>query len=215
MTDAVGLGLAEKLKGSDRISIASMGVGDVSTGYFHEAMNLAVALATPTVFFCQNDGGASRPTTNWECPQPITDLAGVYGMPGVRVDGRDIVAVLVTVREATERARRGGGPSLVEAVMAHEGLPETVDDPSLNPRDPKANGPEEGDPLERVRRLLERAGVWTREWQDEVEQEALRRIDEAVAWAESQPLPTPRDMVERMYATPTAPLVEQVGRVDG
>lgn len=215
MTDAVGLGLAEKLKGSDRISIASMGVGDVSTGYFHEAMNLAVALATPTVFFCQSDGGVSRSTTNRECPQPIADLAGAYGMPGVRVDGRDVVAVLVTVQEATERARRGGGPSLVETVMTHEGLPETAEDPSLNRRDSKANGAEESDPLERVRRLLERAGVWTREWHDEVEQEALGRIDEAVAWAESQALPTPWDMAERTYATPTAPLVEQLGRVDG
>lgn len=214
MIDAVGLGFAEKLKGSERIALVSMGDGDGSAGYFHEAMNLAVAFATPTVFFCQSSDNAPHPTTKQGHFQPIADLAREYGMPGVRVDGRDVVAVLVTVQEATQRARRGGGPSLIEAVMDHSGSPKAAEERSPNRRDFKSNGAEEGDPLERIRRLLERAGAWTQEWHDGVEQEASRRIDEAVAWVESQPLPTPGEMIEKMYATPTAPLVEQLSKVD-
>lgn len=213
MIDAVGLGFAEKLKGSERIALAAIGDGDVSAGYFHEAMNLAVALATPTVFFCQSNDKTRHPTTNQGRLQTVADLARAYGMPGVRVDGRDVVAVLVTVQEATERARRGGGPSLVEAVMDYAGST-AAEERSPDRRDFEANGAEAGDPLERIRRLLERAGIWTREWHDEVEQEASRRIDEAVAWVESQPLPIPGEMIERMYATPTAPLVEQLSTVD-
>lgn len=213
LIDAVGLGFAEKLKGGARIALASMGDGDISGSYFHEAMKLAVTLGAPTVFFCQSSDNARNPLSSEGNLEPLADLARAHGMPAVRVDGRDVVAVLVTVEEAAKRARQGDGPSLVEAVMDHAGSPKAEEEPSSYREDPKSHGAEEGDPVERIRRLLERAGVWTREWHDEVEQEASRRIDEAIAWVDSQPLPTPEEMIERMYATPTAPLVEQLKAV--
>jgi pyruvate dehydrogenase E1 component alpha subunit len=165
MIHAVGLAWAERLKGSQRIALTSFGDGATSEGDFHEAMNFAAVYDTPTVFFCQNNGFAiSYPTAEQTRSETIAEKAEAYGMPGVRVDGNDVVAVMVAVQEAADRARSGKGPSLVEALTYRIGPHTTADDPGRYRDQDDLAYWEERDPLERVRRLLERSGAWSAHW---------------------------------------------------
>lgn len=201
MIHAVGLAWAEMLKGTERIALTSFGDGATSEGDFHEAMNFAAVYRTPTVFFCQNNGYAiSYPVAEQTRSETIAEKASAYGMPGVRVDGNDVAAVLVKVQEAAERARAGEGPTLVEAVTYRMGPHTTADDPGRYRQSTEADGWEERDPLRRVQVLLEKAGGWTEEWQAELEEEASQRIEEAVEAAESVPAPTLDEMLGRMFA---------------
>jgi pyruvate dehydrogenase E1 component alpha subunit len=210
MIHAVGLSWAEKLKGTRRIALTSFGDGATSEGDFHEAMNFAAVYETPTVFFCQNNGFAiSYPVTEQTRTETIAEKADAYGIPGVRVDGNDVVAVLVAVQEAAERARAGKGPSLVEALTYRIGPHTTSDDPTRYRDHAELAEWEERDPLERVRRLLERSGSWSAQWQELLEQNSSQRIEAAVEWAESVPPPSPEDMFGRVFAEPTPPLIAQ------
>ena len=210
MIHAVGLAWAEMLKGTDRIALTSFGDGATSEGDFHEAMNFAAVYETPTVFLCQNNGWAiSYPVEEQTRSETIADKADAYGMPGVRVDGNDVVAVLVAVREGAERARSGKGPSLIEAVTYRVGPHTTSDDPGRYREEAEVAAWENLDPLARVRRLLERSGAWDAAWQESLETEASRRIEAAVEWAEAIPEPTAAEMFSRMYAEPTPTLAEQ------
>ncbi len=211
MIHAVGLAWADALGGSDRVALTSFGDGATSEGDFHEAMNFAAVFATPTIFFCQNNGYAiSNPTSRQTISESIAIKADAYGMPGVRVDGNDVVAVLVAVREAASLARIGEGPSLIEAVTYRMGPHTTADDPGRYRQDDEARHWAERDPLERVRLLLEGQGAWTAEWQDDLERQASHAVEAAVEWAESVPQPTFEEMLERMYEERTAPLDEQL-----
>ncbi|HEX6302009.1 MAG TPA: pyruvate dehydrogenase (acetyl-transferring) E1 component subunit alpha [Acidimicrobiia bacterium] len=211
MIHAVGLAWAEKLSGSNRIALTSFGDGATSEGDFHEAMNFAAVYQTPTVFFCQNNGFAiSYPTSEQTRSESIAVKADAYGMPGIRVDGNDVVAVLVAVREAAVLARSGSGPSLIEAVTYRMGPHTTADDPARYREADEGEEWEEKDPLSRVQKLLERHGTWTEQWQAGLEEQASQRIERAVEWAESVPEPTFEEMLNRMYAEPTAPLLEQL-----
>ena len=201
MIHAVGLSWAEALQGTDRIALTSFGDGATSEGDFHEAMNFAAVYETPTVFLCQNNGYAiSYPTAEQTKSESIAGKADAYGMPGIQIDGNDVVAVLVAVREAADRARRGDGPSLVEAVTYRVGPHTTADDPTRYRDEAEAEGWVDRDPLERVRLLLEKAGGWDQTWQDELEVAASKTIEDAVEWAESVPAPTFEEMLDRMYA---------------
>ncbi len=211
MIHAVGLAWAEMLKGSDRIALTSFGDGATSEGDFHEAMNFAAVYQTPTVFLCQNNGYAiSYPISEQTRSESIAIKAEAYGMPGVQVDGNDVVAVLVAVREAVSMARAGEGPTLIEAVTFRMGPHTTADDPTRYRSDEEGAHWEERDPLERVRLLLERQGAWSQEWQEDLERQASNVIESAVDWAESVPEPTFEEMLSRMYAEPTAPLRAQL-----
>jgi pyruvate dehydrogenase E1 component alpha subunit len=211
MIHAVGLAWAEKLAGSERIALTSFGDGATSEGDFHEAMNFAAVFQTPTVFLCQNNGYAiSYPTSEQTKSESIAIKADAYGMPGIRVDGNDVVAVLVAVREAALLARAGEGPSLIEAVTYRLGPHTTADDPSRYREEIEGVDWEERDPLIRVRSLLERQGAWTEDWEEDLERQASDTIERAVEWAEAIPEPSFPEMLERMYAEPTTPLLEQL-----
>lgn len=219
MIHAVGLAWAEKLQHTARIALTSFGDGATSEGDFHEAMNFASVYATPTVFFCQNNGYAiSYPTSEQTKSESIAIKASAYGMPGVQVDGNDVVAVLVAVREAAARGRAGQGPTLIEALTYRMGPHTTADDPTRYRPGSEDDEWEEKDPLTRVRRLLEQQGEWSEDWQSELEDQAALNIERAVEWAEAMPQPTFEEMFNRMYAEPTAPLrkqLEEGGGVSG
>ncbi len=215
MIHAVGLSWAEKLQGRDRIALTSFGDGATSEGDFHEAMNFAAVYQTPTVFFCQNNGYAiSYPVGEQTKAATIASKAVAYGMPGVRVDGNDVVAVLVAVREAAARARKGEGPSLIEAVTYRIGPHTTADDPGRYRDEVEVGEWEKKDPLERVRLLLEKAGGWTQAWQEELEAEAAEIIEEAVRWAEAVPAPTPAEMMARMFEEMPPSLRDQLTGIE-
>ena len=214
MIHAVGLAWAEALRGSDRVALTSFGDGATSEGDFHEAMNFAAVFSTPTVFLCQNNGFAiSYPRAEQTRSESIAMKAEGYGMPGVLVDGNDVAAVFEVVSGAVTRARNGEGPTLIEAVTYRLGPHTTADDPSRYRDEDEAVEWREKDPLERVRLLLERAGGWTPEWQEELETRASDVIEEAVAMAEALPQPTAEEMLLRMYEQPTSPIESQLGEI--
>lgn len=211
MIHAVGVAWAEKLSGTGRIALTSFGDGATSEGDFHEGMNFAAVYHTPTVFLCQNNGYAiSYPTSEQTKSGSISIKANAYGMPGIQVDGNDVVAVLVAVREAAALARAGDGPSLIEAVTYRIGPHTTADDPTRYRPDDEGGEWELKDPLVRVRKLLEAQEGWSDEWQADLEAQASRRIEQALDWAESVPAPTFDEMLGRMYAEPTDPLRAQL-----
>ncbi|HSM43890.1 MAG TPA: pyruvate dehydrogenase (acetyl-transferring) E1 component subunit alpha [Acidimicrobiia bacterium] len=211
MIHAVGLAWAEQLSGNYRVALTSFGDGATSEGDFHEAMNFAAVYQTPTIFFCQNNGYAiSHPTSEQTRSESIAIKAEAYGMPGIRVDGNDVVAVLVAVREAAALAREGQGPSLIEAVTYRMGPHTTADDPTRYRADSEGEEWEDKDPLNRVRMLLQRQSAWTEDWQTELEEQASESIERAVEWAESVPAPTFAEMLNRVYARRTAPLRRQL-----
>lgn len=216
MIHAVGLSWAEQLMGTSNIALTSFGDGATSEGDFHEAMNFAAVYQTPTIFFCQNNGYAiSYPRAEQTRSESIAIKADGYGMPGVQVDGNDVLAVLEAVREAAALARGGGGPSLIEAVTYRMGPHTTADDPSRYRADDEPDRWEARDPILRVRRLLERQGEWTQEWHDSLEAQSTETIEAAVDWAEKIPEPTAEEMMGRMFETLPPSLEEQLRKAQG
>ena len=210
MIHAVGLGWAERLRGSDRIAITYFGDGATSEGDFHEAMNFAGVYRTPTVFVCQNNGWAiSMSRDRQTASATIAQKADAYGMPGVLIDGNDLLAVYAVVRQAVDRARAGDGATLIEALTHRMGPHTTADDAGRYRDDDTLEGWRRRDPIERVRRHLEAAGAWTEAWEHEVVTTAAVEIEAAVERAETLAPFGPGAAFDRMFARPTAPLEAQ------
>ena len=128
---AAGLAWGKKLRGEDTVAMAFFGDGATSEGAFHEGVNFAAVMDAPVVFVCNNNGWAiSTPVEAQTRAETLADKAAGYGIPGVRVDGLDVLAVHEAAREAVERARAGGGPTLIEAVHYRAAPHATADDPS-------------------------------------------------------------------------------------
>jgi len=216
MIHAVGLGWAERHRGSDRIAMTFFGDGATSEGDFHEAMNFAGVFQIPVIFLCQNNQYAiSTPRHRQTAAETIAQKADAYGIPGQQVDGNDLFAVVAASGEAAARARDGGGPTLIEAVTFRVGAHTTADDPGRY-RDRAEEDEWRGrDPIDRVRRFLEGAREWTPGWQVELEETAAAEIEEAIAQAEAlEPLGS-GELFEAMFATPTTQLERQRTMLDG
>lgn len=210
MIHAVGLAWASRLDGGGRIAITYFGDGATSEGDFHEAMNFAAVFATPTVFLCQNNGYAiSLPIERQTKSASIAVKADAYGMPGVLVDGNDLLAVYAATKRAVDRAREGGGPTLIEAVTYRIGPHTTNDDPARYRSDAEEQLARDRDPLARVRTLLDRDGRWSRDREAEIEESAHTAVDEAIARAEALETQGLDDLFGGMFAAPTQQLSEQ------
>jgi pyruvate dehydrogenase E1 component alpha subunit len=210
MIHAVGLGWAERLAGSDRVALTTFGDGATSEGDFHEAMNLAAVFETPTVFVCENNGWAiSMPRTRQTRSETIAAKAVAYGMPGVLVDGNDLLAMVAVTRQAVERARRGDGPTLIEALTYRMGPHTTTDDAGRYRGGDDVEEWRTRDPIDRVRQYLTAADAWDQGWEDDVEAEAAADIEAAVARAESLAPLAADAMFDRAFARPTDVLEAQ------
>jgi pyruvate dehydrogenase E1 component alpha subunit len=210
MLHAVGLGWAARLRGEDRVALTTFGDGATSEGDFHEAMNFAGVFRTPTVFVCQNNQYAISLRRDRQTAAPtIASKAEGYGMPGLLVDGNDPFAMLAATREAVDRARSGGGPTLIEALTYRLGPHTTSDDPGRYRDDAEEAAWRPRDPIERTRRYLEREGAWTSAWLAEIEAEEGQAIEAAVTAAEGLAVQTPDELFGAMFAVPTASLEEQ------
>jgi pyruvate dehydrogenase E1 component alpha subunit/2-oxoisovalerate dehydrogenase E1 component alpha subunit len=183
---AMGAAWAAKLKKEDTVSIGYMGDGASSSADFHAAANFAGVLKLPVVFFCQNNQWAiSVPLHLQTASESIAIKATAYGFPGVRVDGNDIFAVIDATRQAVDRARRGEGPTLVEAVTFRMGGHSSSDDPTRY-RDPAEVAEwERRDPVTRFRAHLAGQGLLSNEdearWTQELNDEISAAITEAEA----------------------------------
>lgn len=210
MIHAVGIAWAEKLQGTDVVAMTMFGDGATSEGDFHEAMNLAAVYGTPTVFVCQNNGYAiSLPVERQTRSESIAIKADAYGMPGVLVDGNDLLAVFEASSEAVDRARGGGGPTLIEARTYRVGPHTTNDDPGRYRAADEEATAVLADPLARVRRYLEERHLWDAERQETADARAAGLVDEAIAAAEALPAPEPADVFGAVFAEPSEALHRQ------
>ncbi len=212
MIHAVGLAWAARLMDEPRIAITYFGDGATSEGDFHEAMNFAAVYETPTVFLCQNNGYAiSLPIDRQTRSESIAVKAGAYGMPGVLVDGNDLLAVYAATKAAADRARAGGGPTLIEALTYRIGPHTTNDDPGRYRTPQEEALARSKDPLARVRVYLEDHDAWGPDDEEATVEAAGIAVDEAIAAAEAVPPPDPHHVFSAMFAEPTRQLTEQEG----
>jgi pyruvate dehydrogenase E1 component alpha subunit len=208
---AVGAAWAAKLKGDKIVTVTYFGDGATSKGDFHEAMNFAGVFKTPTIFFCQNNQYAiSVPRSLQTASSTIAQKAIAYGFDGIQVDGNDLFAVFVATKEAVEKARAGGGPTLIEGVTFRFGPHTTADDPTKYRTEKEIEPWKPLDPLVRLRLYLKNKGLWSEEVEQRITEEAQKEIDQAVKDAESIPPPAPDGMFAFVFAEMTPQLKEQL-----
>jgi 2-oxoisovalerate dehydrogenase E1 component alpha subunit len=206
---AVGWAMGARLDGSSACSLAYFGDGSASEGDFHEGANLAAVFRAPTVLFCQNNGWAISVPSSEQFVAPIAARAAGYGMPGVRVDGNDVLAVYAVTRDAVERARAGEGPTLIEAVTYRIGSHSTADDSARYRDEGEVSAWRERDPIDRYRTHLLDVGT--------IDDEFVRSSeDEAEAWVASVRAdltalgePSAAEMFEHAFADPPPTLLRQ------
>jgi TPP-dependent pyruvate/acetoin dehydrogenase alpha subunit len=166
---AVGAAHAFKVRREPHVALASFGDGGTSSNGFHSGLNFAAVMKVPVVFLCQNNGWAiSCPSSQQTGSESYAIKAKAYGMPGLKVDGNDLLAVHEVMSEALERARAGDGPTLIEAETYRMGGHSTSDDPSKYVPKDVLDKWEALDPVKRLRGYLEFRGLWTQEWEDEL-----------------------------------------------
>jgi len=207
---AVGAAMAMKLRGDKNVALVFMGDGATSKGDFHEAMNFAGVFKSPVVFVCQNNQWAiSVPVSRQTASETIAQKAIAYGFDGVRVDGNDVFAVLKVVKDAVEKARNGGGPTLVECVTYRMSDHTTADDanryrPAKDIETWKAK-----DPIERLRKYMKLKGILDDGYEKIVTDRVGRQVDGDVRNAEAVPAPGPSDIFDFMYEEMPRSLAEQ------
>jgi pyruvate dehydrogenase E1 component alpha subunit len=208
---AVGTAWAAKLRGDKTVTVAYFGDGATSKGDFHEALNFAGVFKTPTVFFCQNNQFAiSVPRSRQTASATIAQKAIAYGFDGIQVDGNDLFAVIVATTEAVDKARSGGGPTLIEGVTFRFGPHTTADDPTKYRTEKEIDRWKPLDPLVRLRFYLKGKGLWSEEFEQRVTEEAQKEIDQAVKDAEAVPAPAPDEIFTSVFAEMTPQLKEQL-----
>jgi pyruvate dehydrogenase E1 component alpha subunit/2-oxoisovalerate dehydrogenase E1 component alpha subunit len=190
LPQAVGCAWAARIRGDDVVAFGFVGDGGTSEGDFHAAMNFAAVGRVPCVIVCQNNQWAiSVPFSKQTASPGIAIKAVAYGMPGVRVDGNDVLAVVQTVRAAHDRARKGEGPSLVELVTWRRGGHSSSDDPTRYRRDQDAAPWLLVDPIERFEEHLARKGRLDARRREALLAGVRARIDAGLKAAEPAPPP--------------------------
>jgi TPP-dependent pyruvate/acetoin dehydrogenase alpha subunit len=198
---ATGAGLSSKLQQTGRVTICFFGDGASNQGTFHESINIAAAFSLPVIYVCENNlfGVGTR-----QCPmvrkiENIADRAVGYGIPGVIVDGNDVLAVYDAVSSAVERARAGEGPTLIECKTYRwrthfEGEPDTYRDPK------EVEAWLAKEPIARHRSTLIEQGILTDEQAEAVEQRVMEELQEAVRFAYDSPEPDVAEALTDVYA---------------
>ena len=189
-----GVAWGIKLDRKKAAAIVYFGDGATSEGNFHEGLNFCGALNLPAVFFCQNNQWAiSTPRKKQTASETIAQKAIAYGIPGIQVDGNDLLAVYEATRQALERARKGEGPTLIEAVTYRQGVHTTADDPTIYRTKEEEESWKKKDPLLRFKKYLENKKLWDHEKEEKLEEEIRNLIkkgyDEAENYRNSNPDP--------------------------
>jgi pyruvate dehydrogenase E1 component alpha subunit len=205
-----GVGLSLKLRGEAAAAVAFGGDGSTSEGDFHEALNAAGVFKANTVFVIQNNQWAiSVPLSQQTASETLAQKAHAYGIPGLQVDGNDVFAVHTAMTEALERARSGGGPTLLECVTYRIGDHTTADDASRYRSDEEVEVWMERDPIVRLRRFMESSGAWDENRENMLADEVQKWVDATVEAFEQMPPADPADIFRFMYAEMTPLLAEQ------
>jgi len=196
-----GVALAFKIRGEKRVALTYSGDGQTSTGAWHEGVNFAGALSLPFVLIVENNGWAySTPVTRQTRVRRLSDKAQAYGIAGETVDGNDVMAVYDASRRAIERAREGGGPTLLEAVTFRRlGHSEHDDARKYVPAEMFEEW-EKKDPIDRFERHVTETRVMTRQEIDQLEARIETELDQAQSWAEAVPPPDPAGLTRGVFA---------------
>ena len=197
---AMGAGLSIKLRGTDQVVACFFGEGASNQGTFHEGINMAAIWKLPVIFVCENNLYAmGTRQSRVMLIENIADRAASYGIPGVTVDGNDVLAVYEAAREAVERARRGEGPTLIECkTYRHKGH-SRVDPAKYRPKEEVEEWLRK-DPIKRLREKLLQTNILAEEEIQRVEEEVSVEIEEAVKFAVESPYPAPEEALEDVYA---------------
>lgn len=172
---AVGAAMAAQRLGEDSVTVTFLGDGATSVGDVHEALNFAAVFSTPCVFFVQNNQWAiSVPVSKQTAAPSLAHKAIGYGMPGIRVDGNDVLACYAVTAEAAARARAGGGPTLIEAVTYRLAPHTTSDDPSRYRTQDEVDHWAALEPIARYRSYLQGQGLWSERLEERVVGRAKR-----------------------------------------
>jgi 2-oxoisovalerate dehydrogenase E1 component alpha subunit len=206
---AAGYALGQKLDGTDVVTVAYFGDGSTSEGDLHEAANLAGVWRLPLVLFCQNNGWAISLPADQQTAGEIWRRAEGYGFPGIRVDGNDVLAVYAVTRQAVARARRGEGPTLIEAMTYRIGAHSTADDAGRYRDEAEVEAARLADPIARYRTWLLAAGIADETFlaacEDEAETFAMQVREGVIA----TPAPPVEWMFDWLYAAPAETFLRQ------
>jgi TPP-dependent pyruvate/acetoin dehydrogenase alpha subunit len=196
----VGCGLAFRIRGEHRVAVGWFGEGASARGDCHEAMNLAAVRRLPVVFVCDNNQWAySTPTHLEYATEQLADRARAYGFEGITIDGTDVLAVYREARRAIEKARAGGGPTLIESVTLRMEGHAVHDDAGYVPQQMLAAWAER-DPIRRYKAWLEDNAAFSEEEDDDLHTEVKALLSDAVRKAEASPLPDPASVSDGVYA---------------
>jgi len=200
---AVGIAMGAWVRGDDVVAMTQFGEGTANQGEVHEAMNFAGVHRLPVIFVCENNGYAiSVPLERQVAGGSVSARGAGYGMPGIDVDGGDVLACFAAAREAHERARRGEGPTLIEAHVVRL-TSHSSDDDQRRYRDPaEVDALKERDPIPRFANELRASGVLSDEREEQLRAEVKAEVNEASKRAEARPDPDAHDAHERVYAEP-------------
>jgi TPP-dependent pyruvate/acetoin dehydrogenase alpha subunit len=197
---AGGAALSAKMRGTDQVAVCFLGDGASNTSRFHEGVNLASIWKLPVVYVIENNMYAETTCIADTCNlTDIADRAAAYGIPGVTVDGNDVMAVYEAVGAAVAKARKGEGPTLVECkTCRHHGH---YEGDTMTYRDKKeVDECKKRDPIPRFRKKLADMGVLTEKEAEKIDQEIAQEIEAAVKFAAESPFPNPEEALEDVYA---------------
>jgi pyruvate dehydrogenase E1 component alpha subunit len=200
---AVGLGMAAKYRKTDEVVMTFFGDGATSEGDFHEAMNCAAVYQSPVIFICQNNQWAiSVPLAKQTHSKTLAQKAIAYGMPGIQVDGNDFLAVYAATSEAVDRARSGGGPTLIECVTYRIMMHTTADDPKKYRSEEEVELWKQKDPLLRYQKYLHEKKYLSESELDALEEQIKLDIQDAIDRVElrMKELGDPLEMFDHLYA---------------
>jgi len=196
---AVGAGLGIKMKKSDQIVVAFFGDGASNTGAFHESLNFAAIYKLPVIFVLENNMFASTASTRETTAiENISDRAVAYGIPGITIDGNDVIAVYETTQEMVKRARNSGGPSLIETktyrIKGH-----FVGDPELYRNKKEVEEFWLNEPIKKFEKRLEREKILNGTEKKNIWESAQKKIKEAVIFAKESPIPDGKDALTDLF----------------
>jgi pyruvate dehydrogenase E1 component alpha subunit len=210
ITQAVGFGWAAKMKKDPLATLVYFGEGATSSSEFHNGMNFAGVFKTPTVFFCRNNGWAiSVPAEKQTASASFAEKGIAYGIPGVQCDGNDLFAVMKVTRDAVMRAASGEGPTIIEALTYRLSGHSTSDDPKAYRKEDEVVSWKKKDPLVRLRKYLDSAGLWTDAAQLDLDAKIDAQLKDAITKAEEAAPPALETMFEDVYAKLSWNLEEQ------
>lgn len=202
---ALGTAFASRYREDRRVTVCYFGEAAVNQGAFHEALNMAVLWKVPAIFICENNRyGMGTPIEVSSAVTEVYKRASAYNMPAEAVDGMDVLAMFDAVKRAADRARNGGGPTLLEA-RTYRYRGHSMSDPAVYRTREEVDQERLNDPLPRLRRHISDRGLLRDPEFDRIDEEVGREVDEAVRFADQSPWPGPEQLYADVYANPIQP----------